>query len=123
VGADGPKLLLDYLRLYFTNQNVTLPPDFFETRLKAGECVALFDGVDEVASMTTRQRIARILERFTLAYPDNRYVVMSRIVGYTGGARLGADYAITTVRDFTDEYIARFARHWNRAVELVLAGG
>jgi len=123
VGADGPRLLLDYLRLYFTNQNLVLPTDFFETRLKAGECIALFDGVDEVAKMETRQRIARILEKFTLAYPQNRYVVTSRIVGYTGGARLGVDYATTTVRDFTDEDIARFARHWNRAVEIVLAGG
>ncbi len=123
VGADGPKLLLDYLRLYFTNQNLTLPLDFFETRLKAGECVVLLDGVDEVASLVTRQRIARILEKFTLAYPQNRYVVTSRIVGYTGGARLGAGYAVTTVRDFTDDDIARFARHWNRAVEVVLAGG
>lgn len=123
VGADGPKLLLDYLRLYFKNQNLALPDDFFETRLEAGECIALFDGVDEVASMPTRQRIARILEKFTLAYPRNRYVVTSRIVGYTSGARLGVEYATTTVRDFTDEDIARFARHWNRAVEIVLAGG
>ncbi|MEA3396185.1 MAG: hypothetical protein U9R05_01845, partial [Chloroflexota bacterium] len=114
VGADGPKLLLDYLRLYFTNQNLTLPPDFFETRLAAGECAVLLDGLDEVASMATRQRVSRIVERFTLAYPDNRYVVTSRIVGYTGGARLGADYAVTTVRDFTDADIARFARYWNR---------
>ncbi len=123
VGADGPRLLLDYLRLYFTNQNLTLPPDFFGVRLKAGECAVFFDGVDEVASSPTRQRIARILEKFTLAYPENRYVVTSRIVGYTGGARLGVDYAVATVRDFTDEDIASFARHWNRAVEIVLAGG
>lgn len=122
-GADGPKLLLDYLRLYFTNQNLILPLDFFETRLKAGECVVLLDGVDEVASLATRQRVARILERFTLTYPQNRYVITSRIVGYTGGARLGAEYAVTTVRDFTDDDVARFARHWNRAVEVVLAGG
>jgi len=123
VGADGPKLLLDYLRLYFANQNLALLADFFESRLTNGECVVLLDGVDEVASMVTRQRAARIIERFTLAYPANRYVVTSRVVGYTSGARLGADYAITTVRDFTDDDVARFARHWNRAVEIVLAGG
>ncbi|OQA20201.1 MAG: Serine/threonine-protein kinase pkn1 [Chloroflexi bacterium ADurb.Bin360] len=122
VGADGPKLLLDYLRLYFTNQNLELPPDFFEARLKTGKCAVFFDGMDEVASMSTRQRIARILERFTSAYPDNRYVVTSRIGGYTGGAQLEASYAVTTVCDFTDEDIARFAQHWNRAVEIVLAG-
>ncbi|MBN1657563.1 MAG: hypothetical protein JXA93_04130, partial [Anaerolineae bacterium] len=60
VGADGPKLLLDYLRLYFQNQQVALPADFFESRLTHGECVVLLDGVDEVASMPTRQRAARI---------------------------------------------------------------
>ena len=73
--------------------------------------------------MTTRQRVARLVERFTLTYPGNRYVVTSRIVGYTAGARLGADYAVTTVRDFTDADVERFVRHWNRAVEVVLAGG
>jgi formylglycine-generating enzyme required for sulfatase activity len=121
-GADGPKRLLAYLHTYFENQQLTLPPDFFATRLAAGECGVLLDGVDEVASLPLRRRVSRIVERFTLAYPENRYVVTSRIVGYTGGARLGADYAVTTVRDFTADDIARFARHWNRAVEVVLAG-
>jgi len=121
-GADGPKRLLEYLHTYFENQQLTLPPDFFATRLAAGDCVVLLDGVDEVASLPLRQRVSRIVERFTLAYPENRYVVTSRIVGYTGGARLGADYAVTTVRDFTADDIARFARHWNRAVEVALAG-
>ncbi|MCI0520889.1 MAG: SUMF1/EgtB/PvdO family nonheme iron enzyme [Chloroflexi bacterium] len=123
VGADGPRLLLDYLRLYLANQQMALPADFFQVRLAAGECAVLLDGVDEVASMATRQRVARIVERFTLAYPDNRYVVTSRIVGYSGGAQLSAGYAVTRVRDFGDDDIARFARHWNRAVEVVLAGG
>ena len=123
VGADGPRLLLDYLRLYFQNQQLALPPDFFQSRLEAGECAVLLDGVDEVASLPTRQRVARLVEKFTLAYPGNRYAVTSRIVGYTGGARLGVDYAVTTVRDFTAADVERFVRHWNRAVEVVLAGG
>ncbi len=121
-GADGPKLLLDYLQIYSENQQLVLPMNFFTERLKAGECIVLLDGMDEVASMATRQRIARIVERFTVAYPQNRYVVTSRIVGYTGGARLGEDYEITTVQDFTDENIACFVRYWNKAVEVTLAG-
>jgi hypothetical protein len=123
VGADGPKLLLDYLRTYFAHQDVALPPRFFADRLQAGDCVVLLDGVDEVADMGVRQRVARIIERFTGAYPDNRTVVTSRIVGYTAGARLGADYAVTTVRDFTNDDIARFVQHWSLAVETALAGG
>jgi formylglycine-generating enzyme required for sulfatase activity len=90
--------------------------------LQDGKCVVLLDGVDEVADFATRRRVARIIERFTVAYPANRYVVTSRIVGYTGAARLGEGYNVTTVRDFTDADIERFVRHWNHAVEVSLAG-
>jgi formylglycine-generating enzyme required for sulfatase activity len=121
--TDGPKLLRGYLRTYFTHQDIALPERFFAERLERGVCVMLLDGVDEVPSAAIRQRVVRLIERFTLAYPDNRYVITSRIVGYTGGARLGADYMVTTVRDFTQEDIARFVMHWNHAVEVALAGG
>ncbi len=83
----------------------------------------LLDGVDEVADPALRNRVARIVERFTVAYPDNRYVVTSRVVGYTGSARLGEGYAVTTVRDFTWSDVEHFVDYWNRAVEAALAGG
>jgi formylglycine-generating enzyme required for sulfatase activity len=121
--TDGPKLLLDYLRTYFAHQDIALPERFFADRLQRGECAVLLDGVDEVAALATRHRVARIIERFTIAYPDNRYVVTSRIVGYVGSARLGEGYTVTTVRDFTQADIERFVTHWNRAVEVALAGG
>jgi formylglycine-generating enzyme required for sulfatase activity len=121
--TDGPKLLLDYLRTYFAHQDIPLPERFFAGRLGRGEGAVLLDGVDEVADFATRQRVARIIERFTLAYPDNRYVVTSRLVGYIGAARLGEGYAISTVREFTQADIERFVTYWNRAVEVALAGG
>ncbi len=120
--VDGPKLLLDYLRTYFANQDIPLPERFFAGRLQRGECAVLLDGVDEVADFATRRRIARLVERFTVAYPGNRYVVSSRIVGYTGAARLGEGYEVTRVRDFTLADVERFAASWNRAVEIALAG-
>jgi formylglycine-generating enzyme required for sulfatase activity len=119
---DGPKLLLDYLIKFFANQDIALPEDFFANRLRRGDCAVLLDGVDEVADLNTRYRIARIIERFTIAYPENRFVVTSRIVGYIGNARLGEGYAVTKVRDFTRADIEKFVRHWNLAVELALAG-
>ena len=121
-GTDGPKLLLDYLHEYFANQNLPLLADFLAKRLKAGECAVLLDGVDEVADLNTRRRVARIIESFVRNYPDNRYVVTSRIVGYIGGARLGEGFDVTTVRDFTDNDIERFGTFWNHAVEVSLAG-
>jgi formylglycine-generating enzyme required for sulfatase activity/energy-coupling factor transporter ATP-binding protein EcfA2 len=121
--TDGPKLLLDYLRTYFAHQDIPLPERFFANRLGCGECAVLLDGVDEVADFATRHRVARIVERFTITYPDNRYVVASRVVGYTGSARLGEGYAVTKVRAFTLDDVRRFAAYWNRAVEVALAGG
>ncbi|UCF94732.1 MAG: caspase family protein, partial [Desulfobacterales bacterium] len=118
---DGPKLLLDYLRSFFANQDIALPEDFFANRLRNGNCAALLDGVDEVAELNTRHRIARMIERFTIAYPENRYVITSRIVGYTGNARLGEEYTVTKVRDFTRADIERFVGYWNLAVEHALA--
>ena len=121
-GVDGPRLLLDYLREYYRNQQLPLPADFFEASLAAGKAVLLFDGMDEVADPQTRIRVARLIEKFTLAYPQNRYVVTSRVVGYNGAARLGEGYFVTTVRDFTLRDVEQFVRYWMRAVEVALAG-
>ncbi|MBN1450151.1 MAG: SUMF1/EgtB/PvdO family nonheme iron enzyme [Anaerolineales bacterium] len=122
VGTDGPKLLLDYLHIYFANQDIPLPERFFADRLKAGTCMVLLDGMDEVANFTTHQRIARIIDRFTTTYPENRIVVTSRIVGYASAARLGERYKIITVCKFTDEDIQHFVTYWNRAIEVAAAG-
>jgi len=121
--TDGPKLLLNFLNTYFEYQDIKLPVRFFADHLQQGECLVLLDGVDEVADLPTRHRIARIIEKFTIAYPDNRYVVTSRIVGYTDAARLGEKYDVTTVRDFTWEDITRFVAYWNRSIEIALADG
>ncbi|HHJ06520.1 MAG TPA: NACHT domain-containing protein, partial [Anaerolineae bacterium] len=120
--TDGPKLLLNYLRTYFANQDISLPERFFAAPLAAGTCVVLLDGMDEVADLATRIRVSRIIEKFTIAYPKNRYIVTSRVVGYKGSVRLGQDYAVATVRDFNQEDIERFVRYWNLAVEITLAG-
>jgi formylglycine-generating enzyme required for sulfatase activity len=78
--------------------------------------------MDEVAQPKMRYRIARIIEAFTRIYPDNRYVVTSRIKGYSDSARLAEAYAVAKVRDFDRNDMQRFITHWNRAVEAVLAG-
>ena len=119
---DGPKVLLDYLRKFFVNQDIALPERFFGDRLQGRQCAVLLDGVDEVADAAMRNRIARIIERFTNTYPDNRYVVTSRIVGYTDSARLGSDYAVTKVSDFSRADRELFVTHWNHAIETALSG-
>jgi formylglycine-generating enzyme required for sulfatase activity/energy-coupling factor transporter ATP-binding protein EcfA2 len=115
-GVEGHKQLLEFLQRYLQNERVDVPLDFFDDYLHRGRALLLFDGMDEVSGNALRRRVARLVEAFTRAYPDCRYVVTSRIVGYSGAARLGEDYVTSTVQDFTLADVAQFLNHWHRLV-------
>ena len=109
---------MNFLFHALENERIRLAGDFFDEWLEEGRAVILLDGLDEVADPDLRRRVSRLVEAFTGAYADCRYVVTSRIVGYTGAARLGEDYKTTTVRDFTTPDVARFLTNWHRLVAI-----
>ncbi len=113
-GTQGHAALLDFLLQTMKNARLPLPADFFDEYLESGRAVLLLDGLDEVADPDLRRRSARLVEAFALANPRCRFVITSRIVGYTGAARLGGDFAVATVQDFSLEDIRRFLRQWHR---------
>jgi len=120
--TDGHKLLLDFLRRSLTNERIEVPGDFFDPYLTEGRAVVLFDGLDEVADPELRRRVSRLVEAFTAAYPDCRYVVSSRVVGYAGPARLGEDYASTTIQPFSLKDVESFLATWHRQVAVSRMG-
>ena len=95
-----------------------MPDDFFDTDLHAGRVVLLFDGMDEVGDFELRRRVARLVEAFASSISSCRMVITSRIVGYTGAARLGEDFTTTTIRDFTLADVEQFLTHWHRLVAI-----
>jgi len=115
-GTEGHGRLLEFLRAYLQGERIEVPDDFFDADLNAGRTVILMDGMDEVGDFELRRRVARLIEAFAAAYPNCRTVVTSRIVGYTGAARLGEDFATTTIRDFTLADVEQFLTHWHRLV-------
>jgi len=117
-GTEGHVHLLDYLIKLLKNERIVLPDNFFGPYLESGNAVILFDGLDEVADSDLRRRVSRLVDSFTRAFPKCRFVVTSRIVGYTGNARLVEEYATTTVREFTMEDIKHFLSHWHRLVAI-----
>ena len=114
--TEGHRLLLEFLQQHLQNERIDVPLNFFDAYLEQGQAVILLDGLDEVAGADLRRRVARLVERFTQAYPTCRYVVTSRIVGYSDAARLGEGYTTTTVRDFTLADVEQFLRYWHRLV-------
>jgi hypothetical protein len=91
------------------------PPGWFEQRLRDGDCVVLLDGLDEVARLADRRKVADWVERQTKRYPKNDFVITSRPQGYRSAGIDGA--AVLQVRSFTDEQVSRFVRRWYLAVE------
>ncbi|WP_295385657.1 SUMF1/EgtB/PvdO family nonheme iron enzyme [uncultured Thiodictyon sp.] len=117
-GTDGHALLLRFLVQCLRNERIEVPADFFDEWLNGGHAAVLLDGLDEVANPGLRRRVARLVDAFTRAYAGCRFVVTSRIVGYSDASRLGEGYANTTVRDFTLDDVRVFLTQWHRLIAI-----
>jgi hypothetical protein len=70
------------------NERIEVSAAFFDEWLNGGRALVLLDGLDEVANLVLGRRVLRLVDASTRAYPDCRYVVASRIVGYTEASQL-----------------------------------
>jgi hypothetical protein len=89
--------------------------DWFDRRLSRGECVVLFDGLDEVGDTASRRAVVAWVDRQVRRYPNNDYVITSRPHGYRTADIEGA--TVLQVRSFTSEQVNTFVRAWYIAVE------
>ena len=81
-------------------------------QLTLGHCLVLLDGLDEVLG-DERQEIRRWLEAFAAAYPANRFIASSRIVGYGGFELPGGSEGV--LRPFDKAQVEQYVRAWSRA--------
>jgi predicted NACHT family NTPase len=58
------------------------PKNYFENKLERGECIVLFDGLDEVTSESAHRIIAERINSFVARYSKNRFVVTCRVAGW-----------------------------------------
>ncbi|MCP4423983.1 MAG: SUMF1/EgtB/PvdO family nonheme iron enzyme [Chloroflexi bacterium] len=123
VGGGAPTLLLEYLHGYFQRWQLQLPDDFFLRLLEEGDCLVLLDGLDEVADFDERVIVSEHVTDFVRRFGRNRFVLSSRVRGYTGAAKLGDGFFACRVLDFDEDDIAQFVTNWTLAVEASAAGG
>ncbi len=95
------------------------PPRWFPRQLKAGRCLVLLDGLDEVPE-DRRQPVAEWVDRQIRSYPDCRFVLTARPQGYLD-AQLTRAYVLE-VLPFTPEQVEQFIRHWYLATKVLLSG-
>src|SRR5262249_20083125 len=110
----GGRSLLDALRDEWQSvDNLRdFPENFFDDKLRRGECIFLFDAFDELGTQEARATIARHIGSLAAsAPPGNRFIVTSRIVGYNGQLNQHG-FQVRTVQPLSWELIQQLVRKW-----------
>jgi len=97
-----------------------LNEEFFLRKLEGGGCLVILDGLDEAPEHRMRERIARILERATQAFPDCDFLVSTRPQTNVGDSVL-ADFQTVRIGELESADIRVFFDHFARALALTEA--
>jgi len=91
-------------------------PGLLDRKLRAGQCVFLFDAFDELGTAEARDRVAELVGEFAgSAPPGNRFIVTSRIVGYKN--QLAAHgFHVLTIEPLSPVLVRELTRKWYNAL-------
>ncbi|HET6978754.1 MAG TPA: NACHT domain-containing protein [Pyrinomonadaceae bacterium] len=90
------------------------PTNYFERKLRKGQCILLLDGLDEVIDEKTHRQIAERINSLVSAYPGNRFIVTCRTAGWKD--LLSGEFEVLSAQDFDRNEIQRFVLGWHKAV-------
>lgn len=121
--CDDSPSLAELVEAHFANQKrypeLNPPSKWFPAQLKAGHCLVLLDGLDEV-SEDFRQAVVTWVDRQIREYPRCRFVLTARPQGYVDTPLTQAH--VLEVLPFTPEQVEQFVRNWYLATKITLSG-
>ncbi|TYQ27829.1 NACHT domain-containing protein [Pseudanabaena sp. UWO311] len=82
-------------------------------KLKNGDVIALFDGIDEVFDPALRDEVVTDIHRFTNEYPAVRAVATSRWLGYKAQRLRDAGFQHFMLQELNDEQMQEFVVRWH----------
>jgi len=107
--ADERVPLLDFVVQQFDICGFPDAQGFVEKMLAEGQCIVLFDGLDEVSSDANQDDIIRQLRNFTDKYAANQFVMSCRVAAYNHWFERFTDVEMA---DFNEEQMETFIRNW-----------
>jgi hypothetical protein len=109
-------VIVDFIIERWQERGITIERSVLEGSLREGYSCMLFDGLDEVTTERGRAAISRLVEGFLTKYPKNRYVVTSRVRGYTGDTILKGGFVRCDIQDFNEGDREEFLKNWFSAL-------
>ncbi|HCM67677.1 MAG TPA: hypothetical protein DIS62_01570, partial [Candidatus Kerfeldbacteria bacterium] len=94
---------------------------FGKRLMERGNLLFLLDGLDEVASLSDRERVANWITEAIRSHPTCRFVVTCRFAGYSQTVQLKEDFLEMHIRPLTKDQVEIFIRNWYTIVEKGLA--
>lgn len=95
-----------------------MPPGWIEREMKNGHVFVMLDGLDETEPELRDRYVIPWLRELCQTYPNCRYLVSSRPVGYPPGVLRGLEFAECDLLDFNEAEITLYCQHWCTAVRL-----
>jgi hypothetical protein len=118
ISGSAQPTLTDVIDASLARFELHTPDGWWESRLKAGDCVVLLDGLDEVADTAQRDAMSRWIAAQIEVYPRCDFVVTSRPHGYTSTLPIPGARVLET-QPFTDDQVRQYLTAWYRAEERV----
>ncbi|MCA2796290.1 MAG: DUF1257 domain-containing protein [Microcystis sp. M100S2] len=84
-----------------------------DDKLKKGQVVVLFDGLDEVFNPQLREEIVTDIKRFSIQYPQVQIIVTSRWLGYKAEELNHAGFEHFMIQDLDKDQIEDFIKRWH----------
>ena len=82
-------------------------------KLKAGQTIALLDGIDEIFDPVLREQVVTDIHRFTNEYSTVRVIVTSRWLGYKAQRLRDAGFRHFMLQDLEADQIELFIQRWH----------
>jgi hypothetical protein len=88
------------------------PPGLVERVLLDGSALVVFDGLDEIESISLRKAAVHAIESASARYPLSKILVTSRRIGYAA-VRLQKDLFVEMrIRPFSPQQVEQYVRSW-----------
>ncbi|MCK3684231.1 NACHT domain-containing protein [Maribellus sp. YY47] len=100
---------------FITNHIDIQYQDIYKESFEYSNLLILMDGLDEITETSLRLKVTEQVTDLIARYPNNRYFVTSRIVGYQE-AKLGPTFSHYKLLSFREEEIELFANQWYKSI-------
>lgn len=107
--------LISLIRSSMSKGEFQCKEQWFERKLKAGQCVILLDGVDEIGDLDARKKVVSWIEKTISTYSKNHFIVTSRPHGVANSTITGTE--ILQIQPLDVGQIENFIHNWYLATE------